>query len=397
MNILHIGYTDRGGAGGAMLRTHQGLLQEGVNSQVLVLNQTKPHISNSHSFFPRNRTLQQKVLHKIKAKRHQRKVHKALKGLPPSNIPFNFPYTPYDLTQHPSYNQADIVTFHWVGGFLDFPSFFTQNTKPVTWRIPDLFPFTGGNHLDTNFPHEAYTDLLKQNLAIKQKALQGSILHLIVLSRWMEGNVKNSPLFKAFPRYLIPNGIDTELFKPLDKQWARSQLKLPQTGKILLFVASVANVKHKGLTYLLEALQQLKEEDVHIAVLGNLKGIPTDIPNLIPIPTIADPKLMAAAYSAADLYVIPSIEDNLPNTAIESVCCGTPVVGFPIGGVQDIVIHKHNGLLCSTIDSTILADTLKEALNFPFVAEKIRKDAVDRYDQAVQANRYIQLYEQLLA
>ena len=399
MNVLHVSTMDNRGAGGACVRTHLNLLSQGVDSNLLVLAKTRNDIPNSSSILDIiNHSTSSKIQHRVKKFLHDQKIQKKLKGKPQSLVPFSFPNSIYDITKHPSYKKADIITLHWVANFLDFSSFFPKNHKPVTWRMPDMFPFSGGNHYDLGFPKNSYQDLIEENLQIKSQSLQKKTIYPIPLCNWMKDISEKSSLFKKFSHTLIPNGLDTHTFQPRNKKFSRDLLGLPQNQKIILFVANVVENKRKGFYLLEEALMHLEDnQHIHLAILGHGSNKSLSNRNTTLLGHIQDERLLSIAYSAADLFVIPALEDNLPNTVIESIACGTPVVGFNIGGVPDMVIQGKNGFLCDKIDSVSLGIALKEALETQFDLPWIRSDAVNRFDQAVQANRYIQLYEQLLA
>ena len=389
---------DNRGAGGACVRTHMNLLRAGVDSHLLVVHKSRPEIPNSRSFYEgMSKSLLSKSINRLKIEQLRKKIQGKLSRKPKSGVPFSFPISAYDITRHPSYQDADIITFHWAANFLDFPSFFAKNDKPITWRMPDMFPFTGGNHYDTGFPRDAYQDLLKENLEIKGRALKNCKIHPIPLCKWMNDLSQESPLFKTYSHTIIPNGLDTEVFQPRNKAFSREVLGLPKNARILLFVSDGIENTRKGYSLLLDALKLLdKEPNLHLAVLGSTHKAGISQDNMTLFGHIHDERLLSIAYSAADLYVIPSIEDNLPNTVIESIACGTPVVGFNIGGVPDMLIHGKNGLLCETISPSELAKTILEASETGFDSTEIRMDAVQRFDQSVQAQKYIGLYEQLM-
>lgn len=401
MKILHITKSDTGGAGGATVRTHIHLLNANVDSSLLVLNQYRPEIHRSYSFTKwqaqQDNGIINRLRKKIKRNLLRRRTLNKIKNLPKGQVPFNFPLTPHEVENHPIVQEANIIVLHWIAGFINYPTFFKKVKKPIVWRLPDMFPFTGGYHYEKFFPTDAYSDIIEANLKIKKAAVQGSHIHLVPLCCWMDHKLEGS-IFKGFPKSIIPNGIDTEIFQPRDIKSSRELFGLPQDKQIILFVSDSVESKRKGFSMLLEAFHSLSFDHLHLAILG--AGTP-DIH--LPKKTysflgkIKDERLMSAAYSASDLFVIPSLEDNLPNTVIESIACGTPVVGFHIGGIPDMIIHGKNGFLCEEPNAEKLAAIISKALKYNFNEESIRQDAVERFDQSVQAKKYTELFESILA
>jgi glycosyltransferase involved in cell wall biosynthesis len=175
-------------------------------------------------------------------------------------------------------------------------------------------------------------------------------------------------------------------------------LDIPKDKKVILFVADLISNHRKGFLYLKKAFEKLDSEDVVLCAIGNKSGELKSLNNIKELGPIYDERLMSIAYSAADVFVIPSLMDNLPNTVLESLMCGTPVIGFPIGGITDMVQHGINGLLVKEVGVNALHETLNSFLNTidTFDSERIRRDAVRKYDLKVQANSYIHLFESIL-
>lgn len=395
MNILHVNTFEHGGAARACIRLHQGLLQQNINSKLLFRDQSSNQIKETYAFKSLIKTRSQRLTFRFRWKFDFAQKSNKLKNLPSGFEPFQFPTSIYDITRHPQYNWADIINLHWVADFLDYPTFFTKNKKPVIWTLHDQLAFSGGYHYEKGFPFESYRDLIHKNLSIKEKALVKTDLHVIAPCQWMLEKSNKSNVFGAYNHEKIPYGINTNTFKVFDTSFSRDVLGLPKDRKILLFVADNIMNKRKGLNYLLEALPLLQDNSFALAVLGSHMPNQQQLPNIHFLGRIQDERLMALAYSAADLFVIPSVEDNLPNTVIESIACGTPVVGFRIGGIPDMILHGKNGLLCDKINSEQLGLTIKAALETSFDKQWIRKDAVKRFDQSIQAKKYIQLYKSI--
>ncbi|HAS47591.1 MAG TPA: hypothetical protein DCS93_44350 [Microscillaceae bacterium] len=400
MRILHINTSDNGGAGKAVVRLMNGLLKNQLENDLLVLYkyQNHPHI---HRFVPNTSSTFKRLKFSLKYRLLQYKQKRALSGKNHNLEIFSFPESLYDIQQHPLFHQADIIHLHWVAGFLDYPSFFKKIKKPVVWTLHDSNPFIGGFHYQSFEEKEEFlplTDLVKSQ---KRKGLAGfENLHIVTLSRWLYEASSKSSLFAKYKHALIPNGLDTDLFKPYPKKESRELLGLPQDKKIILFAAESIENEMKGLSFLLEALQKLKNQDFMLATLGTGALTSLGFPYKA-LGFIDDPQKVAKVYSAADIFVIPALEDNLPNTALESIACGTPVVGFNDGGIPDMIRPGENGLLAEPKNCDDLAEKIHRMLNDETLVNtmgvKAREIALNEYDASIQAHSYIKLYEQILA
>ncbi|MEM6630820.1 MAG: glycosyltransferase [Bacteroidota bacterium] len=395
MNILIVNTLDRGGAAKACIRLHQGLLKEGVHSKLLLRQQSHTDIPETYEFAFSPGSKLDFVKQKVVGYQISKSKQKALTKRPKGFEPFRIAKSPYPLHLHPLFEWADIVNLHWVTDFLDEASFFDSCRKPLVWTLHDMLPFTGGFHYKQGFPIDAYQDLIERNLSLKKKAYAGASMHIVAPSKWLMNQSAASPLFSSFPHHNIPYGIDTEIFKSQNPEFSKEVLGLPKDKKIVLFVADSLANKRKGVHFLVEAIESLPS-DIALGFVGS-DHLQINHSSCYPLGRIYDERLMAMAYSAADLFVIPSIEDNLPNTVIESLCCGTPVVGFDIGGVPDMVQPGLNGFLCPEISSGSLSQTIQKALNHPFDTNAIRENAHEKYDESVQAKAYQELYDSLLA
>lgn len=396
MKILILNTTDQGGAANACIRLHLGLLKSGIESRLLLLSKSNENIPECYTFLQENRSLGKRIAQNAGYRLNKFLKKRKTRGISHDPDLFKFPTSGFDITRHWLYDWAQAINFHWVADFLDWPSFFRKNTKPIAWTLHDMLPFTGGYHYEYEFPFDRYRKQITDNLRIKQQALKNRTVNIIALNKWMKARSEESALFKSFPHHLIPNGISTSVFQPLNSSFARQALGLPQDKKVLLFTATSLKTKRKGFNYLMEAIPLLSKEVVLGVVGDNIPSVMLQKENVFSLGKINDERLMALAYSAADLFVIPSIEDNLPNTVIESLACGTPVAGFRIGGVPDMVIPGQNGLLCEEIGPVELAATIEKALMAGFDRASIRQDAVRRFDQSVQAKAYIELFHSIL-
>lgn len=423
MKILIVNTYDRGGAANACKRLHLGLLDTGINSKVL-LKSKQNDWPESFQFVPEKNApaFQEKLKRKLKMLARELKLYKKKndldfkvtflntrqKGLEM----FSFPQSPLDITQSPLYKEADIINLHWVANFLDFESFFKNNSKPVVWTLHDMNPFSGGEHYEEVFlgidndgnpierkKSEDEIRFSNQNLLLKKTILsQVDNLTIVAPSEWLVQEAQKSEVFRNFKIHYIPYGLDPTIYKPRNQRYSRDILNIPQEKKVVLFVADAVNKNRKGFVYLEKAFERLNNEDFVLCVVGSPSDEKKPRKNYLELGSINKEGLMSSAYSAADVFVIPSLMDNLPNTVLESLMCGTPVIGFPEGGIPDMIKSGENGLITEEISVSSLHKTLVEFFNSleSFKREEIRKEAVRNYDSKIQANRYISVFQNIM-
>jgi glycosyltransferase involved in cell wall biosynthesis len=387
-----------GGAGRACLRLHEALLEHpGVDPHALVGQFPPDHAVNVS---PVHNTKLELILRRRWTKFI---AARTLRGRPATEETFLNPRTGYAVHRHPLVREADIINLHWTTRFLDHRSFFANVKKPIVWTLHDMNPWSGGYPYDKDFPIEAYQDLITANLKYQAAALKDvDNLTVVAPSRWLHDLSKASGLFGRFRHECIPYSLDVGTFKPVDQSATRVRLGLPTNKKVILFVASYLGHKRKGFQHLVAALEILRKrvstDDVCLAVVGsgNLSALPEGF-ETIELGRITEERKMAEIYAAADMFVIPSEQDNLPNTVIESLSTGTPVTGFAVGGIPDMVEAPELGYLAPRIDAGELAAAMEKMLQTDFDRAYIRANAVRRYSPSVQANAYHALFEDMLS
>lgn len=398
--------TPYGGAANAALRLHLGLRNMGVESNVLTIG-TRNDISNIYSVADISRWGWIKnPLIKKKAKHFYFNTLRLFEGKTFNPEKFTLPTSPYKIENHPLVKEADIINLHWVSEFVNVPTFFENINKPIVWTLHDMNTFTGGCHYTfecLGFINGACAkcpqlkgvekpDLANSNFEIKQKSYANKNITIVTPSKWLCGESQKSSLTNLFEKRIIPYGLPDSVFYPYCKKEARNQLNLPSDKKLILFVADSINNYRKGIKYIIEASKLLNTEYLFLLVgVGNYEAR-----NFIQLGEIKDETKMAQIYSTADLFVIPSLADNLPNTVLESLFCGTPVVGFNIGGIPDMVEDAVNGFICDETDAKKLALTIQKGLDFGFDRIEISKKAQEKYSLKRQTESYIELYNNLL-
>lgn len=413
MKIVHISTSDSGGAAISCIRLHIALLEAGIDSHLVTNSKKRKDIPNHHVF---SKAAKISLLEKIKIRfglslplyqKHQKYLANKIEGFEH----FSFPESEFDLTDCELIKEADVINLHWVAGFLDYPEFFKNSKQTIVLTLHDMNAFTGGCHYSNGC--EKYrnscelcpqlagtisTDSSRINLLIKQKSTRNVNLTIVTPSKWLAECAKSSALLKNNSIHIIPYSLNLQIFKPIDKLQARLQLGLPADKKIILFVSSSLDNKRKGLDLLIRSLSLLKNTNEYILCSVGQNSFSENSMNHISLGEMKEEKQMALAYNAADVFVLPATEDNLPNVALESVACGVPVIAFNIGGLPDIVKHGFNGLLCPEINPLELAETINSFFGGAFVFDKmkIRQDAEERFNNTLQANTYISLYKKLL-
>ncbi len=402
MKILHINTSELGGAAKAVLRLQEGLMKSNLHSQLLVLHAYREQAQQVHAYHETRVPLFRKILNSI-AYRSDAYVKKMILNQKSDDYEvFSFPTTIYHLHQHPLIKEADLIHLHWVADFVDYSSFFKKINKPLVWTLHDLNPINGGFHYQGDFLQNQidFYGLEKRIKRLKANALrQLPEMSVVSPSRWLYGQARKSEILGRFKHYHIPHGIDLETYKKIDQKAAREILNLPFHKKIVLFVADSIKSKRKGFQYLSEAVTYLDDEDILLLVVGKDTSASTT-PFTQVLDFISDDRLLAIVYSAADVYVIPSLEDNLPNTVIEAMACETPVLGFEVGGIPDMVRPYQTGLLAHPRDAKDLA----QKLHYMLEEEELRllwgKNArlitEKEYSLELSATRYVQIYEALL-
>jgi len=413
MKILQLSESDiSGGAARAGYRLHQGLQQIGINSLMKV--QTK--ISEDESVCGLTSNLAMGFA----------KIKLSMDHLPKllyrkrKNLVYHFQWMPDFMIRRIKAQSPDIIHLHWVcRAFINVKTL-ARMKKPLVWTFHDMWPFTGGCHYTGdctgyrlscgNCPQlgsEGKKDLSHWTWRRKQKWWRNLDLTIITPSQWMKACVLESTLLKDYPVKVIPYGIDLNRYRPLDRDMARDLLGLPRGKHLILFGAiNPSKDPRKGFRFLHSALKGLSQKDdcqqTELIILGSSE--PPNKPDFgfktTYLGRLHDDISITLVYAACDVFVIPSLEDNLPNTVIEALACGIPCVGFNSGGISDMIKHKKNGYLAARLDIGDLANgikwVLKNATRWQSLSREARKTVKREYDIGIIAQRYAELYQTIL-
>lgn len=332
--------------------------------------------------------------------------------------------TGIDISQHPLVQEADILHLHWVNfGFLSIEALkkLFNLGKPIVWTLHDMWAFTGGCHhsgdcenyqehcgnclpyLRSPSPNDLSTKVWQLKNEIFGNSTQLPPVQIIGCSQWLANRAKKSSLFKSLPIMAIPNPLDVSIFIPTAKTEARVKLNLPANKKLILFAAAKVTVIWKGFSYFQAALHILKEQisnpqEIELVILGESDE---SINQTLPFKThalgrIADVEKIALIYSAADVFTIPSIQENLPNTIMEAMACGTPSVGFEVGGIPEMIEHKQTGFLATYKSAENFAAGIKWVLfeaDAAALAKNTRTKVLQNYSQEVVKEQYLRVYK----
>lgn len=416
MQILHLSISDvKGGAARAAHRLHTGLRRSGHDSRMLVADRASrdPNVTTfSHSrFWP--------MLRRLRYRQLSSKQWRYLLSRPEGYGPFTGPDSRQGMSLIREIPNADVLNLHRIADLLDHPRFLSEATAraPVIWTQHDMNAFTGGcaynrgcdgferscgacPQLGSNKRQDLSHQYWKVREAVYRSVPRGR-LQIVTPSNWMAGEVARSSLLGSFPVSVIPNSLDVQVFAPQDRRQCRSKLGIPSEARVVLFSADSVALKRKGFSLLAEALANLSSVD-NLFLISIGKGRPA-IESAVPhlhLGSISDDQRLAEVYSSADVFAIPSLQDNLPNTVMEALSCGTPVVGFAVGGIPEMVRPGITGLVVPPLDVSELRSGIIEILQDiegqAAMHAHCRSVAVREYSLETQAQRYAALYEDLL-
>lgn len=411
MNILNVNSSDtHGGAARAVFRLHQALCSERIDSKLLVNTKS----SDDHTVLRPNSKLNRGLV----------KFRPPLDALPvalykkrtktlfsPAWLPFS------NIVDRINDINPDIVHLHWINeGMLRIQDL-ARIKSPIVWSLHDNWAFTGGCHIMWECERyletcghcpllnsDAQFDLSRILFSAKKNTYAKiNNITIIGLSKWMASCASKSNLFRDKTVLNLPNLIDTSLFSPLKITTARELLRLPSTKKLVLFGAiNATSDVNKGYHHLIDALKLIKNTNIELVVFGSRE--PINSPDF-PFKThylghLHDDLSLRALYSAADLLVVPSLQENLSNAIMESLACGTPVVAFNVGGNGDMIDHRNNGYLAQSFDIQDLAAGIDWILNAPNhleLARNARTKVLQEFDSQLVAKKYITMYESILS
>jgi glycosyltransferase involved in cell wall biosynthesis len=413
VKVCHVSRTDAGGgAARAATRLHQALIEHSVDSHIVVdiARSAAPRVHGGAGALERTWSRATPRLERalLKAQRSENEILHSAAILPGASL------------RRIQARQPDIVNLHWVAGGCLSVRQIGRITGPVVWTMHDMWPFCGAEHYapagdgarwelgysEQNRPAGHHgVDLDRWTWQRKRRNWGRRSFNLVTPSRWLADCAQRSALFRTMPVTVIPNALPTGTFRPYDRRAARQELGLPVDSPLILFGAYGGTDSHiKGFDLLQEAAIAVRREQPDArAVLVGTSAANAREPDRLPthrLGHIADDVLLAKVYSAADVVVVPSRQDNLPQVATEAQACGTPVVAFRTTGLPDTVQHEATGYLAEPFDPADLARGITWALVDPERRQRLevaaRRRAERLWSPATVARQYVQLYASLI-
>lgn len=405
MKILIINTAEnKGGAAVACNRLHEALLLNNIDSKMLVRQKS----SNDPTVFEFTTS---SIRKKINLFFFFLELF-ILKFFKKDGVDFSLPWFGPALHKHPLVKEADVIHLHWVQN-----SYVSLNTlkklqelnKPIIWTLHDMWAFTGGCHYNvecrkfetscSNCPQLKNTsiqDFSKSTFQKKQNTYT-SKLKIVTPSQWLAKEASVSTLLKNNEISVIPYNINFDLFKPVDKKLAKENFGISIDKKIILFVSMNLEDQRKGFEYFKKAILELENKipnwqyEYEILAIGRNSDVKHFETKIHYTGRLSNVEKISMAYAAADVFVAPSTQDNLPNTVIESLACGTPVVAFNIGGMPDMIDSKVNGYLAEFDNHKELSEGILYCINNN-LSQNARKSAQEKFQSLDVAKKYVDLY-----
>lgn len=417
MKVLHVSFDDSGGgAGRAAYRIHRALVDSGCESRMRVL------VSGTDDGLVKAVQQQSVIFRAIQKLRREMLAYSLRNWHTDNPILHSFGRVGAGLVEELNSSDADILHLHWIANVLSIADI-GRLRKPVVWTLHDMWAFCGGEHYvpdtadarfrtgyiaDNRSAGERGPDMNRRAWEEKRRVWSHQRFSIVSPSRWLAGCARSSVLFGKAPIHVIPNPIATDgLWQPVLRATARTALRLPQ-DKRLIMMGAVSGLKnpYKGGDLLKKAIARVvasRPDDVELMIYGQQGAEKGDVwPCKVHwLGVVRDDRVLVLTNSAADVVVVPSRQDNLPNTAIEAQACGTPVVAFSTSGLTDIVIHRETGWLAKAFDTDDLAEgilwVLADEERRGRLSQLSREKAVERFAPQVIAGKYLEVYERTLA
>lgn len=330
-----------------------------------------------------------------------------------------------DITKLDCFKQADVIHLHWINqGMLSMRNLrkILSSGKPVVWTMHDQWCSTGICHSTGDclkFQTHCYEcpvlktsgkkDMAWKTFRKKKRLFQAHRITFVTCSQWLKNTASTSALFEGQNIVSIPNPIDTEVFAPLDKTRCRQELNLPIDKRLILVGAVNVTDYRKGINYMVDALNRLLEDSAftHTTEIVCMGNGASSLQSLLhckvhSLNYVKDEALMSRIYSAVDFFFTPSLFENLPNMIMEAMACGTPCLGFNVGGIPEMIGHGENGYVAEYKSTEDLVRGLRTLLGlsadtYNQYSEKCRKKVLECYSEKVVAERYGEVYRQVAA
>lgn len=407
MNILIVSTHDQqGGAAIAAYRLLEALNKNGANARMLVMHKQS---SNPNVIQVGN-----SLMNKVRFVAERGIIYLNNSFSKKNLFDISIANTGISVINHPEFEKADIIHLHWINqGMLSINEIgkILATGKKVVWTMHDMWPFTGICHhagqcdnfeegcgLCPYLKSPSEKDMSYSTFRKKQSAYSKGKINFVACSEWLKYLALKSKLTTHHKVSAIPNPLNTDTYKPKNKTELRKTMNLPIDKKIILFAAAKVSDKRKGIDYLIAAsiIMAKKEKDYMFLIAGSNSE---EIISQLALPAhnamYVASEQMADIYNVSDVFVTPSLQENLPNTIMESMACGTPCVGFNVGGIPEMIDHKQNGYIAKYKDAEDLANGLiwvLEMTDSAALSANARKKVEDNYSEAVVVKKYLEIY-----
>ncbi|MBP5302475.1 MAG: glycosyltransferase family 4 protein [Bacteroidales bacterium] len=410
MNVLLVNTSETtGGAAIACGRILKALRGEGIDAHMMVRNAER----RGEGVIPVGNWLNRRWCFL-----RERAAIWAAKGFSRDNLFYvDIANSGIDITRSKAFRKADIIHLHWINqGFISLNGLekIVASGKPIVWTMHDMWPFTGlCHHADSCtrynaechdcplLPKRGFKDLARDTFERKAEILEKADITFVGCSKWLAGLCSKSRIAEGHRVVAIPNPIDTSAYAPMDKTEVRRKLGLPEDKKLILFCSVKTTDIRKGMKYFQDSCRMLQDsapDEFEVLILGKdseTLGSMLALPSH-PLGYVGGGASLAEYYNAADVFVTPSLQENLPNTIMEALCCGIPCVGFDIGGIPEMIDHLSNGYVARYKSAEDLARGIKWVLDeadYPVLSHNAREKVVSTYSQTVVARQYISLFQ----
>jgi glycosyltransferase involved in cell wall biosynthesis len=394
--VLHFSYNDsKGGAARSATSIHHALMNSDFDSFMAVKEKT---ISDNSVFVtPLKKNDFEKIVQAEKKREKQNDLY--VKGK--FGVLFSEQIYSYcDLEYLIKEIEPDVIHLHWIGqNFLSIEDI-GKIKLPIVWTLHDMWPFCGGSHVDLSDDYKlGYENDPEEFRVWKRKSESWSQLdlHPVGVSEWMAKEAKSSLLFQSLAVVKISNLVDTEKFKPMDKEESRILLGLPLNPKIILFGSDYRD-RNKNLSLTTQIMNQLKMENIYFVSFGDAIA-ESDNKNYYHFGYVSDDQVLRELYSASDLFVVPSKIESFCYVAAESIACGTPVVSFDTSGLKDIVINGVTGYRAKCYDPDHFSGLVEKVItnrSDSFHPEELHAFILNHFSKEKIRASYLDLYKSVI-
>ena len=403
MKVLIVNSSDNfGGAGRAAFRIHNSLKLNTVDSKMAV---TLKLTNNSDVI-----SLDGKTDKLFKFIKPQIEKYISQKWDPSSNELHSLSLFNSKWLNIINESDCDIINLHWVNGEMLSIKDISLINKPIVWTFHDMWAFCGTEHYTSSeYWKNGYLQFNIFNInkfiwTRKYKYWKNQVFNIVTPSKWLADCAQESRIFKNTNINVIPNPIDTQFWSQIDKHLSRKILKLENDKFYILFCAfGNINDPRKGFDLFKKSLVYFdkNKKNIEIIVVGNT-NLNGDIENIKTryFGQLNDDISLKILYNSADILVLPSRMDNLPNVALESMACGTPIVSFSIGGMFDIIDHMTNGYLAIPFDCKDFANGinifLNSTINLNDFSNNASQKIINNYNQELIGRKYKNIFQSLI-